>query len=120
MGELNPELRSTGRLPEHYAWRSIQHAICAVFAYRQVETPEKRDGRDAILAKLVQADPLAAEVIASSLPQVPPTITHARAVLRAVLSYLSRDSQLHATVQTITRQISGPLYRLALVPPLKP
>lgn len=104
----------------HYAWRAIQHGVRSVFAWRQVETPEKHDDLDTVINKLRDADSRAATRLVALHQAISPTASIARATLREIASYLATDPALSPTTGHLQRWLAQPLYRLADVPALKP
>lgn len=111
--------RQPPRRAEHLAWRAIQHALCAVFAWHQVETPEKADELPSILAKLSHADPAGLLRLRSLRESDRPTTNVARDVAREVVTVLARDPVLAPAFVSVRARLAMPLYRFADLRPLK-
>ena len=105
--------------PSYYTWRAIQHAVCAVFAWRQAETPMKADDLSTILAKLAEADPNAVASLTVLARAGEPAPSTGRAVLSEVVRYLARDPLLRPRLDPLARWLARPLYQLADAPELK-
>lgn len=104
---------------EHFAWRACMAAIGAVFVWRQVDPPTKRDEVATWLCNLEDLEPRLGPKLNALFRQIPLSALLAQAVLRTVATYLGEDEQIKARMEQLNTYLNQPIDRLAAVPSLK-
>jgi predicted nucleotidyltransferase len=104
---------------EHFAWRACMAAIGAVFVWRQVDPPSKRDELEAWLLNLEKLEPRLGLKINAAFWEIPLSALLAQAVLRAVASHLEEDAPLSERMSQLGTYLKRPIGQLGDVPTLK-
>lgn len=108
-----------GYSSEHYARRSIERAILALFFARQIETPTKTDDMPVILLKLARIEPATAASIGGALAEGPLDAERARDVLLIAAQRLAAEPQIAESMRRLVALLWQPIGRLGATPPLK-
>jgi predicted nucleotidyltransferase len=104
---------------EHFAWRACMAAIGAVFVWRQVAPPSKRDSVETWLLNLENLEPRLGAKVNEKFWEFPLSALLAQAVLRTVAKYLSNDEHVAEQMQHLQSYLHQSIERLADVPALK-